>query len=69
MIAPQVTALAWLQLFGPSSPLLKLIGMAPPLGSRNPLYSREGIILLLGLQYAPLVFLTLRAGLRALPRN
>ncbi len=69
MIAPQVTALAWLQLFGPSSTLLKLIGMAPALGSRNPLYSREGIILLLGLQYAPLVFLTLRAGLRALPKE
>lgn len=69
MIAPQVTALAWLQLFGPSSTLLKLIGMAPPLGSRNPLYSREGIVLLLGLQYAPLVFLTLRAGLRALPKE
>lgn len=69
MIAPQVTALAWLQLFGPSSTFLKILGLAPPLGSRNPLYSREGIILLLGLQYAPLVFLTLRAGLRALPRE
>lgn len=69
MIAPQVTALAWLQLFGPSSTLLKVIGLAPPLGSRNPLYSREGIILLLGIQYAPLVFLTLRAGLRALPKE
>ena len=29
MIAPQVVALAWLQLFGPSSPLLKLLGLAP----------------------------------------
>lgn len=35
MIPPQVTALSWLQLFGPASPLLKSIGMAPPLGSRN----------------------------------
>jgi iron(III) transport system permease protein len=69
MIAPQVTALAWLQVTGPSSPLLKMLGLAPPLGSRNPLYSREGIILLLGIQYAPLVFLTLRAGLRSLPRE
>ncbi|TYR34841.1 iron ABC transporter permease [Mesorhizobium microcysteis] len=69
MIAPQVTALAWLQLFGPASPFLKLIGMAPPLGSRNPLYSPEGIILLLGIQYAPLVFLLVRAGLRKLPRE
>ena len=69
MIAAQVVALAWLQLFGPSSPLLKMIGLAPALGSRNPLYSPEGIILVLGVQYAPLVFLTLRAGLRTLPRE
>lgn len=69
MIAPQVTALAWLQLFGPASPLLKLLGLAPPLGSRNPLYSAQGIILLLGVQYGPLVFLMVRAGLRKLPRE
>ncbi|APF36517.1 ABC-type Fe3+ transport system, permease component [Chelatococcus sambhunathii] len=69
MIAPQVTALAWLQVTGPSSALLNMLGLAPPLGTRNPLYSAEGIILLLGIQYAPLVFLTLRAGLRALPKE
>ena len=69
MIAPQVVALAWLQLFGPSSALLKMLGLAPPMGSRNPLYSAQGIILLLGVQYAPLVFLTLRAGLRTLPQE
>ena len=69
IIAPQVMALAWLQISGPSSALLKLIGLAPPIGARNPLYSREGIILLLAVEYAPLVFLTLRAGLRALPRE
>lgn len=69
LIAPQVTALAWLQLFGPASPFLKLIGLAPELGSRNPLYSTTGIIALLGIQYAPLVFLIVRAGLRKLPRE
>ena len=69
MLAPQVVALAWLQLLGPSSTLLKMIGLAPPLGTRNPLYSPGGIILLLGIQYAPLVFLTLRAGLRTLPQE
>ncbi|WP_265517470.1 ABC transporter permease [Nitratireductor luteus] len=69
MIAPQVTALAWLQVFGPSSPMLDLLGMAPPLGTPNPLYSPEGIVLLLGIQYAPLVFLIVRAGLRKLPRE
>ncbi len=69
MIAPQVTALAWLQLFGPASPFLKLLGIAPPLGTKNPLYSTGGIILLLGVQYGPLVFLLVRAGLRKLPRE
>ena len=69
LIAPQVTALAWLQLFGPASPFLKLVGLAPALGSRNPLYSTTGIIVLLGVQYGPLVFLMVRAGLRKLPRE
>jgi iron(III) transport system permease protein len=69
LIAPQIVALAWLQLFGPSSSLLRALDLAPPLGSRNPLYSAWGIVLLLGVQYAPLVFLTLRAGLRTLPRE
>ena len=69
LIAPQVVALAWLQSFGPSSPLLKMMGVAPPIGSRNPLYSPAGIILVLGVQYAPLVFLTLRAALRTLPQE
>ncbi len=69
MIAPQVTALAWLQVAGPSSPLLHLLGIAPPIGTPNPLYSPGGIVLLLGIQYAPLVFLILRAGLRKLPRE
>lgn len=69
MIAPQVVALAWLQVFGPSSPLLHMLGIAPPIGTPNPLYSAEGIILLLGLHYGPLVFLIVRAGLRKLPRE
>ncbi|HDZ47551.1 hypothetical protein LCGC14_0058490 [marine sediment metagenome] len=69
MIPPQVTALSWLQLFGPASPLLKSMGMAPPMGSPQPLYSAEGIALLLGIQSAPLVFLALRTSLLSLPRE
>ena len=68
-IAPQVIALAWSQVFGPQSVLLRVVGLAPPPGTPNPLHSREGIILLLGLQQAPLVFLAVRAGLRSLPRE
>lgn len=69
MIPPQVTALAWVQMSGPSSPLLKALHIAPPLGSPQPLYSVAGIALLYGVQHAPLVYLALRAGLVALPRD
>ena len=69
MIPPQVTALSWLQLFGPSSILLNSIGLAPGFGSTNPLYSPEGIALLLGIQHAPLVFLALRTQLQCLPEE
>lgn len=67
MIPPQITALAWMQVTGPSSVLLRTLGLAPPLGSPQPLHSAGGIALLLGLQHAAIVFLTLRAGLRMIP--
>ncbi|WP_296099169.1 iron ABC transporter permease [uncultured Agrobacterium sp.] len=69
MIPPQVTALSWIGMTGPSSTLLKAIGMAPALGSAQPLYSIFGISLLLGVQHAPLVYLSLRSGLLALPQD
>ncbi|WP_414814865.1 ABC transporter permease [Rhizobium sp. IY2] len=69
MIPPQVTALAWVQMSGPSSPMLKALSIAPPLGSPQPLYSVGGIALLYGVQHAPLVYLALRAGLMTLPRD
>lgn len=67
IIAPQVTALSWLHLTGPSSTLLNMLGIAPPPGTPNPIVGRTGIILLFGVQHAPIVFITLRAGLVGLP--
>ncbi len=69
MIPPQITALSWTQIMGPSSVLLKTLGVAPPLGAPQPLYSRHGIVLLLGVQHTAIIFLTLRAGLRAIPQE
>ncbi|WP_332461213.1 ABC transporter permease [Acuticoccus mangrovi] len=69
MIPPHVTAISWIQALGPSSPLLRSLGLAPELGSTHPLYSREGVILVLALQHTPLVFLVVRAALRAQPRE
>lgn len=69
MIPPQVTALSWVQLFGPASPLLNTLNLAPPLGTPQPLYSPEGIALLMGIQHAPLFFLALRASLLNIPKD
>ncbi len=69
MIPPHVTAISWIQALGPSSPLLRSLGLAPEIGTTHPLYSREGVILLLSLQHTPLVFLVVRAALRAQPRE
>ncbi|MDS9470047.1 iron ABC transporter permease [Paracoccus sp. MBLB3053] len=69
MIPPQITALAWMQVTGPSSVLLRTLGLAPPLGSPQPLHSAGGIALLLGIQHASIIFLTLRAGLRMIPAD
>lgn len=69
MIPPHVTAISWIQALGPSSPLLRSLGLAPEIGTTHPLYSREGVILLLTFQHTPLVFLIVRAALRAQPRE
>jgi len=67
LIPPQVSALAWMSLIGPQSPLWVLPGLDALRPSRNPLLGREGVILVMGIEHAPIVFLALRAGLRALP--
>jgi len=67
LVPPQVLALSFIHMGGPSSPLLLALGLAPPLGSTNPIYSPGGIMLLIGIQGAPLVFLSLAAAVRRLP--
>jgi iron(III) transport system permease protein len=67
MIPSQVTAIAWINLLGPASPLLKTLGLAPAPGTPHPLYGFGGISGIMGLEHAPLVFLAVRAALAALP--
>lgn len=69
LIPAQITALAWLELTGPASTILGPLGLAPAPGTRNWLYSREGIIFLMGIEHSTMVFLAVRAGLRSLPRD
>ncbi|MDX5357211.1 MAG: iron ABC transporter permease [Rhodobacterales bacterium] len=67
LIPSQTMALAWIELMGPTSPILGPLGLAPPPGMTNPIYSGWGIALLLGIEHMPLVFVATRAALVALP--
>jgi len=68
MVAPQVAALAFKALAGPGSPLLNALGLAPPLGTPNPMLSRGGIVLVMALHHAPLAAIAIAAGLASVPR-
>lgn len=69
MMAPQVIAIAFLTLLGPASPLIGLFGLAPPRGWSEALTGAAGVMALLAIHHAPLVFITVRAGLRQVPRD
>lgn len=68
MVAPQVTAIAFKTLAGPSSPILNAVGLAPPPGTANPMLGFGGIIFVMGLHHAPLVALVVASGLVRVPR-
>ena len=67
LVPSQITALAWIELT--SSSILALLGFAPAPGETNMLYSKGGIVLVMGIEHSTLVFLAVRAGLRNLPRD
>ena len=68
MVAPQVSALAFKTLAGPSSPILNAVGLAPALGTANPVLGFGGIIFVMGLHHAPLVAIILASGLVRVPK-
>jgi iron(III) transport system permease protein len=67
LVPAQVMALGWIQASGPASPLLLGLGLAPPLGTPNPVYGATGMTVLLAVQAAPLVMLAIAALLRRVP--
>lgn len=69
LVAPQVMALAFKTLAGPSSPLLGLFGLAPAPGTPNPMLGKWGIVAVLSLHHAPLAAVTVAGGLRAIPHS
>ncbi|MDP2085712.1 MAG: iron ABC transporter permease [Gemmobacter sp.] len=69
LIPSQTMALAWIELTGASSPVLAPLGLAPPPGQTNSIYSGWGIALLMGIEHMPLVFIAVRAALIAIPAD
>ena len=69
LIPSQIIVLAWIEMFRPATELLALLGVQVDPGTANPLYSPQGIMLLLGVEQAPIAFLAVRAALLALPRE
>ena len=69
LVPSQITALAWIELTGAGSPILGPLGPGAAPGATNPLYSKWGIVLVMGIESSTLVFLAVRAGLRNLPRD
>lgn len=67
LVPPQIMSLGFLQAAGPGSPLLLALGLAPPIGSAHPLHGPGGMILVLGVQGAPLVLLAIAALVRRIP--
>lgn len=67
LIPPQVMALAWIQAAAPSGPFRLWMGLPGGFGQGNWLYGPHGIVLLLAVQTAPLVFLATTALARRLP--
>lgn len=69
IVPSQIMALAWIELAGPASPVLAPLGLAPPPGTPNPIYSGRGIAFLMGVEHMPFVFLAVRAALAGLPAD
>ena len=69
LIPAQITAVSWLELVSPSGPLANVLNYFNLQSASNPLYSREGVILLLSIEHAAMVFLALRAGVYTIPAN
>jgi len=69
LIPAQITAVSWLELVSPSGPLSGIFAFFNLQGASNPLYSKEGVILLLSIEHSAMVFLAIRAGIYTIPSN
>jgi iron(III) transport system permease protein len=67
LIPPQISALAWIRLLDSGTPVRDAIEAIVGPISGHPLYGAGGVTWVMGLESAPLVFLTVAAAIRRLP--
>jgi iron(III) transport system permease protein len=67
LIPPQISALAWIRLLDAGTPVRNALEAVVGPISGHPLYGAGGVTFVMGLEHAPLVFLTVVAAIRRLP--
>jgi iron(III) transport system permease protein len=67
LIPPQISALAWIRLLDSGTPVRDALEAILGPISGHPLYGGGGVTFVMGLEHAPLVFLTMMAAIRRLP--
>ncbi|KGM30019.1 iron ABC transporter permease, partial [Inquilinus limosus MP06] len=67
LIPPQIAALAWIRLLDAGTPARALLDAVTGPWPNHPLYSGGGVVWIMGLEHAALVFLAVTAAIRGLP--
>jgi iron(III) transport system permease protein len=67
LIPPQIAALAWIRLLDAGTPARALLDAVTGRWPNHPLYSGGGVVWIMGLEHAALVFLAVTAAIRSLP--
>jgi len=67
LIPSQITALAWIKMLDSGSPVRSALELMFGTWSGHPLYGAGGVSWVMGLEHAPLIFLSLAAAIRTLP--
>src|SRR5204862_7114873 len=67
LVPSQITALAWIEFTGASSPILAPLGLAPAPGMTNPLYSKWAMVRVRGTKISRLAFFAVPPGFHPLP--